>query len=120
MYCPLKLYLQNEMDEEINSELLLHKTMKELRIDLQDLFQRNLRRLKKDMEIEEIEENLSRNIDDYIKNSIAILENSDLEDKINLEEEITKEKNRAVENFLRDFSGSVQIFEPKKPKLKYK
>jgi len=89
------------MDEEINSELLLHKTMKELRIDLQDLFQRNLRRLKKDMEIEEIEENLSRNIDDYIKNSIAILENSDLEDKINLEEEITKEnhfENKEIAN----------------------
>jgi len=88
MYCPLKLYLQNEMDEEINNELLLHKTMKELRIDLQDLFQRNLRRLKKDMEIAEIEENLSRNIEDYIKNSIAILENSYLKDNNTSEEEI--------------------------------
>ena len=88
MYCPLKLYLQNEIDEEINNELLLNKTMKELRIDLQDLFQRNLRRLKKDMEIAEIEENLSRNIEDYIKNSIAILENSYLKDNNTSEEEI--------------------------------
>ena len=79
MYCPLKLYLQNEVDEVINSDLILNKTMKELRIDLQDLFQRNLRRLKKDMEIAEIEENLSKNIEDYIKSSVATLENSDLE-----------------------------------------
>ena len=86
MYCPLKLYLQNEMDEKINSEFLLNKTMKELRIDLQDLLQRNLRRLKKDMEIEEIEENLSRNIEDYIQNSIAILENSSLDYDNQLEE----------------------------------
>lgn len=92
MYCPLKLYLQNEMDEEVNGELLLNKTMKELRIDLQDLFQRNLKRLKKDMEIAEIEENLSINIDNYIKNSVAILKNSDLEynksSDVNLEEKI--------------------------------
>ena len=78
MYCPFKLYLQSEMEFEINGEFLLNKTIKELRIDLQDLFQRNLRRLKKNMEISEIEELLSKNIDDYIKNSIAILENSDL------------------------------------------
>ncbi|MCL2156795.1 MAG: CRISPR-associated protein Cas4 [Methanobrevibacter sp.] len=78
MYCPLKLYFQIEMDEKTNNEFLLNKTMKELRIDLQDLFQRNLRRLKKDMEIAEIEKHLSKNIDDYIKNSIAILENNDL------------------------------------------
>ena len=88
MYCPFKLYLQNEIDQELNSEFLLNKTMKELRIDLQDLFQRNLRRLKKDMEIAEIEENLSRNIDDYIKSSVAILENSDLAHENNLKEEI--------------------------------
>lgn len=94
MYCPLKLYLQNEMDTEINNELLLNKTIKELRIDLQDLFQRNLRRLKKDMEIAEIEEHLSKNIEDYIKNSVAILENNDLEYNNNLGKE-TKEKNHS-------------------------
>ena len=78
MYCPLKLYFQNEIDEKINGELLLNKTIKELRVDLQDLFQRNLRRLKQDMEIDEIEKHLSENIEEYIKNSVAILENNDL------------------------------------------
>ena len=78
MYCPLKLYLQNEINEKINGELLLNKTIKELKIDLQDLFQRNLRRLKQDMEIDEIEKHLSKNIEEYIKNSVAILENTDL------------------------------------------
>jgi CRISPR-associated exonuclease Cas4 len=92
MYCPLKLYFQNEMDEKTNSEFLLNKTMKELRIDLQDLFQRNLRRLKKDMEIAEIEEHLSKNIEDYIKNSIAILENNDSKYDKSLEQEIKEKK----------------------------
>jgi len=92
MYCPLKLYFQNEMDEKINGEFLLHKTMKELRIDLLDLFQRNLRRLKKDMNLAEIEEHLSKNIEDYIKNSIAILENNDCKDSKSSEHEINNEQ----------------------------
>jgi CRISPR-associated exonuclease Cas4 len=98
MYCPLKLYLQNEMDEEINGDFLLNKTMKELRIDLQDLFQRNLRRIKKDMEIDEIEEQLSKNIDDYIKNSITILENNDSRYDNSLKKEIKDDDEYNLKN----------------------
>ena len=76
MFCPLKLYLEQNFDKKLNNDILLHKTVKELRIDLQDLLQRNLRRLNKDMELVEIEENLSKNIEEYIKNSISILKNS--------------------------------------------
>ncbi len=77
MFCPLKLYLEENMNEKIDNDILLNKTIKELRIDLQDLFQRNLRRIKKEMELSEIEETLSKNIDQYIDNSIAIIENTD-------------------------------------------
>ncbi|KZX17642.1 hypothetical protein MBCUT_01200 [Methanobrevibacter cuticularis] len=77
MFCPLKLYLENSLNNEIKKDILLYKTMKELRIDLQDLSQRNLRRLRKDMTLTEIEANLNKNIEEYIENSIAVLENSD-------------------------------------------
>ncbi|MBZ9571403.1 Dna2/Cas4 domain-containing protein [Methanobrevibacter sp. TMH8] len=77
MFCPIKLYLQKSLDETINNDILLHKTIKELRIDLHDLFQRNLRRIKKEMTLIEIEENLSKNIEEYIQNSINILKNSE-------------------------------------------
>jgi len=86
MFCPLKLYLEQNFNEKINKDLLLYKTIKELKIDLQDLFQRNLRRLKKEMSLIEIEENLSNNIDEYIKNSISIIENS-------VEKQMTNSKN---------------------------
>ncbi|MDR0900252.1 MAG: Dna2/Cas4 domain-containing protein [Methanobrevibacter sp.] len=79
MFCPLKLYLEQNLDEDKQKDILLNKTMKELRIDLQDLFQRNIRRLRKEMELEEIESNLNTNIINYIESSIAILENSDFE-----------------------------------------
>lgn len=87
MFCPLKLYLEQNLDEDKQKEILLYKTMKELRVDLQDLYQRNIRRLKKNMSIEEIEKNLSSNIEEYIENSINILENSDFEyKKMNLDQ----------------------------------
>jgi len=81
IFCPLKLYLEQNFDEKIDKDILLHRTIKELRIDLQDLFQRNLRRLKKEMSLFEIEENLSKNIEEYIKNSISIIENSEEKEK---------------------------------------
>lgn len=88
MFCPLKLYLEQNFDEKKENDILLHKTIKELRIDLQDLFQRNLRRLKKEMDLSEIEENLSKNIEEYIKNSINILENSENKNKEQFEKNI--------------------------------
>jgi len=93
MFCPLKLYLQHSVGEDVNNEFILNKTIKELRIDLQDLFQRNLRRLKIDMNLDEIEENLAKNIEEYIKNSMELLKNSiSEEDKISeIENGITDE-----------------------------
>ncbi|WP_225369490.1 PD-(D/E)XK nuclease family protein [Methanobrevibacter arboriphilus] len=54
MFCPMKLYLEKTLGEE-SKDILLHKTMKELRIDVNDLFQRNLKRITKEMDLEEIE-----------------------------------------------------------------
>lgn len=77
MFCPLKLYLQNNLNESIkNKDFLVNKTLKELRIDLQNLFQRNLKRLKKEMTIDEIENTLKMNIENYMKNSLETIENS--------------------------------------------
>jgi len=83
MFCPMKLYLEENLDDVRTYDILLNKTIKELRIDLQDLFQRNLRRLTKDMDLSEIEENLSKNIEEYIKNSMSIIENTKTENKSN-------------------------------------
>ena len=72
MFCPMKLYLEKTFGEE-SKDILLHKTMKELRIDVNDLFQRNLKKITKEMELEEIEENLNKNIEEHIENSLSTL-----------------------------------------------
>lgn len=68
----MKLYLDEKFNEKIENEILLYKTIKELRIDLNDLFHRNFRKLKKDMKLEE---NLSKNIEECLKNSLEIIDN---------------------------------------------
>lgn len=72
MFCPMKLYLEKTFGEE-SKDILLHKTMKELRIDVDDLFQRNLKKITREMELEEIEENLNKNIEEHIENSLSTL-----------------------------------------------
>lgn len=72
MFCPMKLYLEKTFGEE-SKDILLHKTMKELRIDVNDLFQRNLKKITREMELEEIEENLNKNIEEHIENSLSTL-----------------------------------------------
>jgi len=118
MYCPMKLYLEKNLDKEKTSDILLNKTMKELRIDLQDLFQRNLRRLTKEMNLTEIEENLSKNIEEYIKNSMAIIENTKIKNKSNnsdiienlekLGEFIEKEDEKIEEEIKKEIANEVE------------
>ena len=67
MFCPLKLYLQHNLNKEIEDEMTVNKGIKDLRIDLQDITQRNIRKVKKDMEIPKIEEILSNQVEDYQK-----------------------------------------------------
>lgn len=75
MYCPLKLYFLYNLDEEKIEDYQVNKIIKDLRIDIFDLLQRNMRKLKKEMKIEEIEKILSNQIEEYVKNTFESIEN---------------------------------------------
>ncbi len=75
MFCPLKLYFQSEIDEIYDEEeYFIPKTLKDLRIDIQDLLHKNLRLVKKDMELKEIEETLSKEVFNQIETTFEIIE----------------------------------------------
>ncbi len=75
MYCPLKLYFQREVDEIYDEdEYFVPKSLKDLRVDIQDILHKNLRLLKKDMELNEIEETLSKGIFNQIETTFQIIE----------------------------------------------
>lgn len=92
MFCPLKLYFQTNIDEESNEDYLTSKTLKDLRIDIQDLFNKNLRYVKKDMEIDEIEKRLSIGIHNQIKATFDIIEEINEKNKNNNHEKRNKEE----------------------------
>ena len=69
MYCPMKLYLQTHVDTAENKDFQLAVELKKLKIDISDLIQKNMRKIKKDMHIVEIEQILSQAIDSYIESS---------------------------------------------------
>ena len=74
MFCPLKLYFQSNIDEEQQDDYFISKTLKDLRMDIQDLFHKNLRHVKKDMDEKEIEKRLAIGINNQIKTTFAIIE----------------------------------------------
>lgn len=78
MYCPMNLYIQNHVDLEENNNFQLAIEIKKLKIDVKDLMQKNMRKLKRDMSITEIEEILGENIDSYIKSSAKSIKAMDL------------------------------------------
>ncbi|MBR4447359.1 CRISPR-associated protein Cas4 [Methanobrevibacter sp.] len=69
MYCPLKLYHQIHLDSQENKNYQLAIEIKKLKIDIQDLIQKNMRKIRKEMTLTEIESILSENIDPYIKST---------------------------------------------------
>lgn len=78
MYCPMKLYIKTHMDRDEKDEYQLAIEIKKLKIDIQDLIQKNMRRIKKEMPIAEIENILSENIDPYIESTIKSIKAMDL------------------------------------------
>ncbi|KZX15598.1 CRISPR-associated protein Cas4 [Methanobrevibacter curvatus] len=101
MFCPLKLFLRNNVDNNQEDSILINKTIKRIRIDIQDLLHRNIRGLKKEMDVEEIKEYLSRNIKDTTIESLNILkERSDV-----LESEYKEIK----DDLMNDISFSVDL-----------
>lgn len=79
MYCPMKLYIQNHIDLEENTDFQLSIEIKKLKIDIQDLIQKNMRKIKKEMSLIEIESILSENIDSYIESTTKAIESMDLD-----------------------------------------
>lgn len=75
MFCPMKLYLQTHVDSQEKENMQLHIELKKIKIDTQDLIQKNMRKLKKDMNIVEIEEVLSENIRNYLENTFESIQN---------------------------------------------
>lgn len=53
MYCPMKLYLKTHVDISQNDEYQLYNEIKNLKIDIQDLLQKNMRKLNKTMNLDE-------------------------------------------------------------------
>ena len=78
MYCPMKLYIQNHVDIDENANYQLAIEIKKLKIDIQDLIQKNMRKIRKDMNLSEIENILSENIDSYIESTINSIKSMDL------------------------------------------
>lgn len=81
MYCPMKLYIQTHMDTGENKNYQLAIEIKKLKIDIQDLIQKNMRKIKKDMNLDEIEHALSDSIDSYIESTINAIKAMDFEIK---------------------------------------
>ena len=74
MFCPLKLYFQSNIDEDLEEDYFISKTLKDLRIDIQDILHKNLRHIKKDMNENEIEKRLSIGISNQVKTTFEIIE----------------------------------------------
>jgi len=77
MYCPMKLYIQTHMDMRENEDFHLALEIKKLKIDIQDLIHKNMRQVKQDMSIPEIENILSENIDNYIESATKSIKSMD-------------------------------------------
>ena len=90
MFCPLKLYFQSNIDEDVEEDYFISKTLKDLRIDIQDILHKNLRHIKKDMDENEIEKRLSIGINNQIKATFEIIEeinDKEESDEINLKKD---------------------------------
>ena len=84
MYCPMKLYLKTHVDIILIQEILIASlgllaVPKNIKIDIQDLLQKNMRKLKKSMDLNEIETALSQNIAAYTENNIDTIKNLKLD-----------------------------------------
>ncbi len=94
MFCPLKLYFQSNIDEETEDDYFISKTLKDLRMDIQDILSKNLRHVKKDMNEKEIEKRLAIGISNQVKTTFDIIEeineknrNKEDEDENNLKKD---------------------------------
>ena len=78
MYCPMSLYLKTHVDTNENEKYNSYLEIKNLKIDIQDLMQKNIRKIKRQMNLDEIEKILSQNIYEYIKSTTESMNSSDI------------------------------------------
>ena len=109
MYCPMKLYLQTHVDTEENSTIQLNIELKKIKIDTQDLVQKNMRKLKKEMSIAEIEDTLSENIANYLESTFASIKNMNLGLTTDQILEINNETYFSIKNYALKAKQSMEL-----------
>jgi len=118
MFCPLKLYFQSNIDEETEDDYFISKTLKDLRMDIQDILSKNLRHVKKDMNEKEIEKRLAIGISNQVKTTFDIIKeiNEKNRNKEN-EDEISLKKDDEIE-FIDKKNSEIKTEENGDEKLK--
>ena len=108
MFCPLKLYFQSNIDEETEEDYFISKTLKDLRMDIQDILSKNLRHVKKDMSEKEIEKRLAIGISNQVE--IKTEENEDEKLK-ELKKELIDEINLNLKILSLKVSQSMKVLD---------
>ena len=117
MFCPLKLYFQSNIDEEHDENYFVSKSLKDLRIDIQDLLHKNLRHIKKDMDEKEIEKRLAIGINNQIKTSFDIItEMNEKNRKKKTEEEKSKENEEELKSNIK-MEDEIEFIDKEKIKV---
>lgn len=88
MFCPMSLYIKTYVEDSEPKDFIAHKELKNLRIDIQNLLEKNMRNLKEIMDLDEIERILTTNIPKYIENTRELLKNDDINPEIVKEIEV--------------------------------
>ena len=116
MFCPLKLYFQSNIDEDVEEDYFISKTLKDLRIDIQDILHKNLRHIKKDMDETEIEKRLAIGINNQIKTTFEIIE--EINEKNKEEEEGEQPKKDDEIEFIDKENDKKEVEDDELNKLK--
>ena len=118
MFCPLKLYFESNIDESGKDDYFVSKTLKDLRMDMQDLLHKNLRHVKKDMDEKEIEKRLALGINNQIKTTFEIIEEMNENKRKKEKEEEEENKGKSNNNLKNDKEIEFIDDETKEDKLK--
>ena len=121
MFCPLKLYFQSNIDEDVEEDYFISKTLKDLRIDIQDILHKNLRHIKKDMDENEIEKRLSIGISNQVKTTFDIIEEVNEENRNQENEDGNTPSNLKNDDeieFIDENNGEIKTEEDEDEKLK--
>ena len=121
MFCPLKLYFQSNIDEDVEEDYFISKTLNDLRIDIQDILHKNLRHIKKDMDENEIEKRLSIGISNQVKTTFEIIEEINDKEEIDesnlkkdeeiefIDEEKEKEENDNLKELKKELINEINL-----------